>query len=180
MFKELFGLGKLLGKSKWIALLGVLVLNMSAVTLVIVGIFKLFDIISEIYYQVKYAQQIDPIKLSAKFLLIIEIYLQVIIFYIFAVGIYKLFVGEFKQLWWYHIDSLDEMKSELAKAIILFLAVFLVQKIVEWKEPENMLYFGGVIALISANLIWYMNSLKGGASNNSHKNSHTNIHKSMD
>ncbi len=178
MLQKMFGLGKLLGKSKWIALLGVLVLNLSAVALVITGIVKLYDIITEICYQLINSESIDTIKLSAKFLLIIEIYLQAIIFYIFAIGIYKLFVGEFKLLWWYHIDSLDEMKSELAKAIVLFLAVFLVQKIVEWNEPEDMLYFGTVIALVSANLIWYMNSLKGGASNN--HNNNNNSHKSMD
>lgn len=178
MIEKIFGFGKLLGKSKWVALLGVLVLNLSAVTLVIVGIMKLCNIIIEIYNQLSNSQEIDTIKLSAKFLLIIEIYLQAIIFYIFAIGIYKLFVGEFKLLWWYHIDSLDEMKSELAKAIVLFLAVFFVQKIVEWKDPQNILYFGGVIALVSANLIWYMNSLKGGASNNKPENN--TPHKSMD
>lgn len=178
MLEKIFGFGKLLGKSKWVALLAVLVLNLSALLLIIVGIFKLYDISREVYFQLKYSHEINTIVLSAKFLLIIEIYLQAIIFYIFAIGIYKLFVGEFKLLWWYHIDSLDEMKSELAKAIVLFLAVFLVQKIVEWRDPENILYFGGVIALISANLIWYMNSLKGGASNN--KTNSNPSHKSMD
>ena len=46
MLKKIFGLGKLLGKSKWIALLGVLVLNLSAITLVIIGFVKLYNIIA--------------------------------------------------------------------------------------------------------------------------------------
>ncbi|OFY83063.1 MAG: hypothetical protein A3F72_18880 [Bacteroidetes bacterium RIFCSPLOWO2_12_FULL_35_15] len=179
MLKKIFGLGKLLGKSKWIALLGVLVLNLSAITLVIIGFVKLYNIITDLYSHLDHPEKIDTILFSANFLIIIEIYLQAIIFYIFAVGIYKLFVGEFTLLGWYHIDSLDEMKAELAKAIIIFLSVFILQKIVEWKDPEKLLYIGVVIAITCANLIWYMNSLKNGKKNHNHTNIDTS-HKSMD
>lgn len=169
MLKKIIHIGTFLSRSKGFASLAVVVLDLAAVLLVIIGILKICFIANELYSEIFITHDIDTLKISAKFLLIIEIYLQAIIFYMFSVGIYKLFVGPLQVLWWFHIDSLDEMKSELAKAVIVFLAVFMVQKIVEWKNPLEVLYFGIVIAITSANLIWYMNSLKGGMNNHNHK-----------
>lgn len=165
-------LGDLLGKSKWISLSAVFVLYFSSVILVIIGVIKLFYIIYDLYFQLINYERIDAIFLTANFIIIIEIYLLSIIFYIFAIGIYKLFVGNFILLSWYHVESLDELKAELAKAIVVFLSVFIIQKIVEWKEHDLLLYSGIVITLTSANLIWYIYSLR-----NNHKNSHHNSNK---
>lgn len=148
-------LGALLGRSKWIAFLAVMVLYASSGIVVLIGLVKLFYIVKDIFIKIGSSEEIDTILLSANFMIIIEIYLLAIIFYIFAIGIYKLFVGEFRSLVWYRIESLDEMKAELAKAIVIFLSVFLVQKIVEWKDGEHLLHVGIVVSLISAILIWY-------------------------
>ena len=159
-------LGVLLEKSKWITMLGVLVLYLSSGILVIIGILKLYYIVSEIVNQIKNNLQIDTIQLSASLLLIIEIYLLAIIFYIFALGIYKIFIGKSFLGAWNQIDTLDEMKAELAKAIVIFLSIFIVQKIIEWKDPAHLLSTGIVIAFSCANLIWYTNSMRKKKNNN--------------
>lgn len=164
-------LGNLLGKSKLISLFAVIVLYVSSFILVIIGIIKLYYIIHDLYYQLVNLQRIDAIFLTANFIVIIEIYLLSIIFYIFAVGIYKLFVGEFTLLSWYSVDSLDEMKAELAKTIVIFLSVFIIQKIVEWKDHQLLLYSGIVITLTSAILIWYIYALRN--NNNHNRNNNT-------
>jgi uncharacterized membrane protein YqhA len=159
-------LGSLLGRSKWIAFLAVMVLYASSGIVVFVGLVKLFYIVKDMSIKIGHSEEIDTILLSANFMIIIEIYLLAIIFYIFAIGIYKLFVGEFRSLVWYRIESLDEMKAELAKAIVIFLAVFLVQKIVEWKDGEHLLHVGIVVSLISGILIWYAKLFKNNKPNN--------------
>ena len=157
-------LGTLLGKSKWISLLAVLVLYISSGILIVVGIIKLIYILKLLFNAILHPAKIDTVMFSAHVINIIELYLLSIIFYIFAIGLYKLFVGKFNYLSWYKVESLDELKAELAKAIVIFLAVFLVQKIVEWKDPQQLLISGLVICLISAILTWFAISFH----NNSH------------
>ena len=55
---------------------------------------------------------------------------------------------------------MDDLKTYLAKIIIIFLNTFLVQKIVLWEESEHVLRFGIVISMVSAILIAFLYSVK--------------------
>lgn len=155
----------MLGKGNWIAIFGVAVLYISSVVLVLIGVVKLYYIFHDLIIELKNPSQIDTTIFTVNFIVIIEIYLLAVIIYTFAVGIYKLFVGNINFLPWHKIDNLDEIKSELSKAIIIFLTVFLVQKIVEWKNLNDLLFGGIVIVLICAVLIFYIRLLKNNVTN---------------
>ncbi|MCX6312250.1 MAG: YqhA family protein [Bacteroidetes bacterium] len=157
---------KLLGNSKWIALLGVIVLYISSALLILIGIAKLYWIVMRIIDEVQEGGAVDTILLSANFFVIIEIYLLSIVFYIFAVGIYKLFVEEVALLKWLKMDSIDDLKSHIAKSVVLFLSVFMVQKITEWEEPEKLFYYASTVAMTSAILLWYIMIVKNGNGKN--------------
>jgi uncharacterized membrane protein YqhA len=157
----------MLGKGNWIAIFGVAVLYISSIVLVLFGVIKLYYVFYDLFIQLKNPSKIDTIIFTVNFIIIIEIYLLAIIIYTFAVGIYKLFVGNINFLPWYQIDNLDEMKAELSKAIVIFLTVFLLQKIVEWKDMNDLLFGGIVIVLICAVLVFYIRLLKNNVHNGS-------------
>ena len=144
---------RIVGNSPWIPTIAVLVLYLSSALLVLLGIIKLYIIISELVRTPNFWENIDLIHILAQFIGIIEVYLLAIIFKIFAVGIFNLNFEEIKDYKGEHVDSIEELKIELAKAIVLFLAVFLVQKVVLWDDGVRTLYYGIIITLICAVLI---------------------------
>lgn len=144
---------RIVSHSPWIPTIAVLVLYLSSILLVLLGIFKLYIIISDLVMTPNFWEQIDLIHILAQFIGIIEVYLLAIIFKIFAVGIFNLNFEEIKDNKAERIDSIEELKIELAKAIVLFLAVFLVQKVVLWDDGVRTLYYGIIITLICSVLI---------------------------
>ena len=170
---DLNRIADLLGRSKLFTLLAVIILYLSSIMLVVLGIVKFYYNFYDIIVKLENAERVNLIMVTVDFIIIIEIYLLSIIFYIFAIGIYKLFVGEFMHIGWYHIESLDDIKAELAKAIVVFLSVFLLQKIVEWKEPQQLVYFGAIIIFTCGYLIWFAKTLRNDINQN-HNNHHSN------
>lgn len=150
----------LLGNIKWFVLPAIIVLYISTAILMLVGILKLGQIFNALFQEFKHNTEIDFNLVVAHFISIIDIYLLALVLYIFAVAIYKLFIGEYKSFGWLKIESVDDLKSNIAKMTILFLSTLLVQKITEWKDPQNTLYFGGIIIGLSIMLIVFIYLLK--------------------
>jgi uncharacterized membrane protein YqhA len=73
--------------------------------------------------------------------------------YIFAVGMYELFIGELSMPAWLTVHSLHEVKSRLSAIIILVMAIVFLEHLVEWKDPQGTLYFGIAVAVVTAALI---------------------------
>ena len=73
--------------------------------------------------------------------------------YIFAVGLYELFIGDLDLPDWLVIHDLHDIKSRLSQILILFMAVTFLEHLVEWKEPLATLYFAVAITLVMGALI---------------------------
>lgn len=154
-------LKEIVANSTWIPTIAVIILYTSSVVLVFIGILKLYSIGVELFFSMFDVNQLDVIHLLPQFISIIEVYLLAIIFKLFAVGIYTLNVEEIHNYKGERVDSIEELKCELAKEIVLFLSVFLLQKIVLWDDGIHTLYYGIVITLISAVLIVFIMVLQG-------------------
>lgn len=70
-----------------------------------------------------------------------------------AVGLYELFIGELTVPDFLRVATLHQLKARLAGVIILVMAVKFVEKLAEWKDPLDMLWFAVAIAVVSAVLI---------------------------
>lgn len=160
----------LLVNIKWFVLPAISVLYVSTAILMLVGIIKLVQIFNLLYCEFNNHTGLDFNLVIAHFISIIDIYLLALVLYIFAVAIYKLFIGEYKSLGWLKIESVDDLKSNIAKMTILFLSTLLVQKITEWKDPQGTLYFGGIIIGLSIMLIVFIHLLKNNNSIDNNKN----------
>ena len=89
---------------------------------------------------------------------VVDGYLLATVMLIFSLGLYELFISDIDQA---HgskasskilvIGSLDDLKSRLAKVIIMILIVTLFQEALNMKltSPIDLLYLGGSIALIA-------------------------------
>jgi len=86
------------------------------------------------------------IELMDKFLIAVGLY-------IFAVGLYELFIEPLDLPAWLAIHDLHDIKSRLSQILVLFMSVTFLEHLVEWKDPIATLYFALAITLVMGGLI---------------------------
>jgi uncharacterized membrane protein YqhA len=151
---------KILNINKWFVIPAILIMYLSSALLVFAGFERLFLIILGFIAKIKNPDHTNHLEIVAGFIGIIDIFILAIVMYTLAVGIYKLFLGNNVPVPWIEINNLNDLKTHLAKMSVIFLSTMLIQKITEWKEPKETLFFAISISLISVVLIWYIKQLK--------------------
>jgi uncharacterized membrane protein YqhA len=84
---------------------------------------------------------------------VVDAFLVAIAVLIFALGIYVLFVGNLNLPDWIQIHNLHDLKSKLGGILVLVMAVEFLEKLAEWKNAQETLFFALGIAVIAAVLI---------------------------
>lgn len=94
---------------------------------------------------------------------VVDGYLLATVMLIFSLGLYELFIGDINQA---HgskssskilvINNLDDLKSRLAKVILMIMIVTLFEEALSMhiSAPVDLVYFGAAIALIALALYW--------------------------
>jgi len=91
----------------------------------------------------------------------VDLYLIAVVMFIFAFGIYELFISEIDQASQdsksskiLAIHSLDQLKDKIAKVIVMVLVVNFFQRVLhtEFTTPLEMLYFALSIAALAVGL----------------------------
>ncbi len=86
---------------------------------------------------------------------VIDVYLLAMVLYLFAIGLYSLFVHELEVPEWLKIRTVDELKAKLASVVVLFVAIAYVKVLVDWRNPQETLLFGVSTVLLMFALIHY-------------------------
>ncbi len=138
---------KILEKSKNLILVAVSLLVASVVAF-LWGAVKTITIILNlvISYGKESLVAISLIELMDTFLIATALF-------IFAVGMYELFIKDINLPEWLVIHNLHDLKAKLGSVIILVMAVTFLKHLVEWKDPQGTLFYGIAIAIVSASLI---------------------------
>jgi uncharacterized membrane protein YqhA len=84
---------------------------------------------------------------------IVDSFLIAIALQIFSASMYELFVGELSLPDWMLAHNLHELKTKLSSVIVLVMAVKFLEQLVEWKNPNDLLFFAISISVVSAALI---------------------------
>jgi uncharacterized membrane protein YqhA len=79
---------------------------------------------------------------------------------IFALGLYELFIADLSLPEWMQIHNLHDLKAKLGSVLVLVMAVKFLEKLTEWKNAQEMLFFALAIAIVSAVMIAF--SMLGG------------------
>ncbi len=94
---------------------------------------------------------------------VVDGYLLAVVLLIISLGLYELFISDIDQA---HgskasskilvINSLDDLKSRLAKVILMIMIVTLFEEAINMHiaQPIDLIYMGGAIALIALALYW--------------------------
>ena len=103
----------------------------------------------------------DVTVLAPRFFSGIDVFLLSMVLYIFALGLYELFIGKLNVPEALVIGSVDELKAKLASVVILFVAIAYVKLLVGWQNPVDTLLFGAATGILIAVLIQYYKAKEG-------------------
>ncbi len=141
-------MGKLLASSRYLVLIGVLALLVGALAGFGWGIAKTVDAVSLI---------ISSLGRDAGIVIalveIVDAFLVASALLIFALGLYELSIAELKLPAWMIVHNLHDLKTRLGSILILVMAVKFLEKLAEWKDARETLFFALAIGIISAILI---------------------------
>jgi uncharacterized membrane protein YqhA len=79
---------------------------------------------------------------------------------VFGLGIYELVISELPLPDWMRIHNLHDLKAKLGGLLVLVMAVKFLEKLVEWKDGLQTLFFALAIAVVAAVMIAF--SVLGG------------------
>lgn len=141
-------MGKFLAGTRYLALIGVLALLVATLAAFGWGIAKTVEAVSLVVSSLGS----DP-GIIISLVEIVDAFLVAMALLIFSIGIYELFIGELGVPNWMKIHNLHDLKTRLGSILILVMAVKFLEKLAEWKNPQETLFFALSIALISGILI---------------------------
>jgi uncharacterized membrane protein YqhA len=93
---------------------------------------------------------------------LVDIFLLATVFYIIAVGLYELFIGDKIPFLpdWMEIQNLDDLKNKLIAVVIVVMGVLFLGQVVSWDGERNLLPFGASIALVIVALTYFLKQKK--------------------
>lgn len=75
--------------------------------------------------------------------------------YIFAVGLYDLFIGQLDLPRWLAVHNLHDIKARLSSILVLVMAITFIENLVVWQDPKGTLFFALAIAAVMLALLCF-------------------------
>jgi uncharacterized membrane protein YqhA len=141
-------MGKLLEKSRYLGLIGIISLLLASAVAFVWGAVKTVFAILSIF--TSYGK--DP-YISVSLIELVDSFLIATALFVFAVSMYEMFISKIALPEWMLANDLSELKEKLGGVIILVMVVTFLEHLVEWNEPYESFLFAVAVALVSAALI---------------------------
>jgi uncharacterized membrane protein YqhA len=141
-------MGKLLEKSRYLGVIGVVSLLLASV--MAFGWAAVKTVAAIIVIITSYGQ--DP-YIAVSLIELVDGFLIATALFVFAVSMYEMFINKLALPDWMLANNLPELKDKLGGVIILVMVVKFLEHLVEWKAPIDSLLFALAVAVVSAALI---------------------------
>jgi uncharacterized membrane protein YqhA len=141
-------MGKLLEKTKYVSIVGIVSLLLASVAAFGWGAVKTINTMIAIV--TSYGK--DP-YVAVSLIELVDSFLIATALYVFAVSMYELFINKLALPAWMLAHNLYELKDKLGGVIILVMVVKFLEHLVEWKDPYDSFLFAIAVAVVSAALI---------------------------
>jgi uncharacterized membrane protein YqhA len=151
-------LKKLLERGGLVVIVPVITLFIGAILSGLYGAYLAIETLIKFLIDPEYR---EVTTLILKLFAFIDVFLLSMVLYIFALGLYELFVGKLNVPAWLSIESVDQLKAKLASVIILFVAIAYVKELVYWQNAVDTLLFGAATGILLIVLIQYYKVKEG-------------------
>ncbi len=100
-------------------------------------------------------QDFDYPLAAVSFVEVMDAFLIAIGLYIFAIAVYKLFIGDLSLPSWLEVHNLYHLKVKIVSIIILVMGIKFLEKFAVSKDAQDTLMLGAAFAIASAALIGF-------------------------
>jgi uncharacterized membrane protein YqhA len=138
----------LLEKSKYLILLAVIPSLLASASAFVWGMIKAVKVIISIFADIG-----AETSFTVSLIELMDIFLIATVLFIFAVGIYELFIGKLALPEWLVIHNLHDLKVKISSVVIMVMGIIFLKHLVEWQDPQGTLFFGLGVTIVSAALI---------------------------
>ena len=141
-------MSRLVEKSRYLAIIGVLGLLVAAVAAFLWGVYTTG---STVILMFSHADSIASITVAL--VEIVDAFLIATTLLILTASLYELFIADIDVPEWMIAHNLHELKAKLSSMIVLVLSVKFLEKLLEVKDAQEILYLAISTTLVSAALI---------------------------
>jgi uncharacterized membrane protein YqhA len=138
----------LITRSKSIAFIAVISMLIASASTFIWGAYKTYLAIALMITSHGKAPQITYYLIQ-----LVDVFLVAIVIYLVAASVYEMFIGDLPLPEWMLAHNIHELKAKLSSLIILVMAVKFLEQLLEWQNPQEVLYYAIAVSLISGVLI---------------------------
>jgi uncharacterized membrane protein YqhA len=141
------GMGKFLAGTRFLVLVGVIALLVTSLAAFGWGVIRMVNALMQVLSPVNEA------SITVALIEVADAFLLATALLIFAYGLYELFISELKLPAWIQIHNLHDLEAKLGGILVLVMSVKFLEKLAEWKNATETLFFALAIALVAAILI---------------------------
>ncbi|WP_416669497.1 YqhA family protein [Egbenema bharatensis] len=149
---------RLLLSSRYLINIAVITALFGSLAIIIDGVLTAINVIGQMFLRQEFTVEASK-EVSIGFIEVIDLLFLGIVFYIFALGLYHLFIDSTMRLpHWLKIEDFEELKVILVSVVIVILTINFAGAVVEWNGEADILRLGfGVAGVIAAiGLILYV------------------------
>lgn len=140
-------MGKFLAGTRFLVLVGVIALLVTSLAAFGWGVIRMVNALMQVLSPVNEA------SITVALIEVADAFLLATALLIFAYGLYELFISELKLPAWIQIHNLHDLEAKLGGILVLVMSVKFLEKLAEWKNATETLFFALAIALVAAILI---------------------------
>ncbi len=140
---------RILESSRYVVLIAVVSLLVTAVATFIWGAVQTFFLISRFVATPTDAGLIVPI------VQLMDLFLLGTVLLVFALGLHELFIQKLALPEWLVIDDLKKLKGKLSDVLILILAIKFIEKMIDTKNAQDTLMIGIAVAVVIGGLVLF-------------------------
>jgi uncharacterized membrane protein YqhA len=139
---------KIFANTRYLALIGVIALLVSSLIAFGWGVVKTVEAVILVTTNLEQAAGITIALVE-----IVDVFLIATTLLVFSLGIYELVVGDLPLPDWMQIHNLHDLKAKLGGLLVLVMAVKFLEKLAEWQDGLETLFFALAIGVVAAVLI---------------------------
>lgn len=141
-------MSKLIEKTRYIGLIGVVSLLLASAAAFLWGVVKTFGAVLLIVTSLGK----DP-HIVIGLIELVDAFLIATALFVFAVSMYEMFIADLNLPDWMLAHNLHELKAKLGGVIILVMVVKFLEHLIEWNSGNETMFFAIAVAVVSAALI---------------------------
>lgn len=156
--QPLASLGRMIGRVRYVVLLGVLGVLLLAISLFVLGAATAA---TSVWHAIQGALrgEVASTPFTVELLEVVSTMLKAVVFFLVAVGLYSLFIAPLSLPEALGVETLYDLETKLVSVIIVILAITFLEHFIRWEQPVDTLQFGIAMALVVACLVFFQTYL---------------------